>query len=965
MKRWVQLWLAGVLGASTASAEGPARRPVLHAAVEQWGVRSGLPAGSVRSIARTSDGYLWVLTSQGPARFDGVRFTSSPELVEALGERMVEIRTMRPGAAGGLWFGGRSFVARLRDGRVTVGDRKDLNVQCLLEARDGTLWIGHDYFGLTRFQDGRFFESDPPTDFIVSALHEDARGVVWMGSWGRGLSADGRARAGGVPSDAYVNEIVADASGTVWVATRAGLHAPNGPAVPRELAKANVTALAPSRDGGLWIGTSDGVVYHRAAGAGGSLETLPAETTNPVLALFEDEEGSLWVGDADGLRRVQPGPFLTYGAPPGLAPHPVLSVLESRDGAIWVFADGGGLLRIDEGTVRRVTTREGLASDYGGPLLEGRDGALWVGTSHGLSRVAGGRVTSYTQGRLSGLISALFEDERGLVVAPAAAGLHRFEGGRLTPYEVDGIEAMGDRYVYQAYRSRNGTVWLATNTGLVRIRGGRVHVFDGSNGLLEGNVRSVHEDAAGTLWIATAKVGIARLQGDRFLVLTSREGLYDDRVYCVLAGDDGHLWMSSPRGLFRVSREDVDDVASGKADRVRSVVYDTADGLPTTDFSLGSQPPGFKSRDGRLWFGTRKGVVAIDTADLGRPLPPPPVVIEGAAVDGREVVSRGTLEVPPGARRVEFHFTGLSLRAPHRLRFRYRLEGADVGWIEDDRRAVSYTNLRPGRYTFQVTASRGDGRWNEQAASLPVQVRPLVHQTALFRWAMVAAAVGLGFLVFRWRLAWVHKRYEAVVEERTRIAREMHDTLAQNLGGLALLLGSIRMQHGGQSPALSAQLEEAARLLRYNLAEAYRAIRDLRAGDLESRDFAGTAAAVLERATSGTAIRGRVQGDGGDVVLAPPVRDGLLRILQEAVANVVRHAEAGEIAVHLSSEGGHFRLTVADDGKGFDAAPAFSLEAGHYGLIGMRERAERLGGRLEIESVAGKGTRVVVEVPAP
>lgn len=955
-------FLAALVVADAATAASAARAAF---SVEDWGPRSGLAPGSVRSITQTPDGYLWLLTSQGPCKFDGVRFTPSAELIGAIGDRVLKVRAMKRALDGGLWFGGPDFVVKLEGGRTRLFERA-LDVHRLADSSDGSLWIAHEEAGVTRLWQGRF-ESRLSPPVIFSALHEDAAGRLWAGSWGHGLFQleQDRLVPAGRHADGYVNDLGSDASGTLWAATRAGLYALEGDRARRLLEASNVTAMGPSSEGGLWVGTSGGSLYHVHAGASPRLEPVGARAPNQVLAVFEDREGSLWIGHPDGLRRAKPGPFVSYGEQPWLAHNPALSILEAADGAIWVFSDGGGLSRIKDGAITRLTTRDGLASDYGGPLFESRDGTLWVGTARGLTRIRNGAVTSYTTGLLSGAVSALFEDEEGLVVAPEFNGLHRFRHGRLTPYRVAGYERFQSYYIYQAHRSKDGIVWLATNNGLVSIRNGEARIFNAADGLLEDNVRGVHEDTDGALWIATAKIGIARLAAGKLLTITTRQGLHDDRVYSVLPGGDGHLWMSSARGLFRVSRDDIESVAAGKAARVRSIVYDIADGLLTTDFAPGAQPPAWKSHDGRLWFGTQKGVVAVDTARISQNLLPPPVVIEGVSLDGREVPARAPVVVAPGVRRVELHFTGLSLLAPHRVLFRYRLEGSDADWLEDHRRSASYMNLRPGPYTFRVTASNNDGVWNDTAASLRLDVQPFFYQTALFRWILAGAALAAALAVHRWRVAGVHRRYEAVIEERTRIAREMHDTLAQNLGGLALLLDSIKAQHRHLSSALADQLEETSRLLRYNLAEVYRAIRDLRTSDRDRRGLLGAVTAILERATKGSGTRFRVRGEVGEPSLPPRVRDELLRILQEAAANAARHAGAQTVEVELHHSEGRVRLTVSDDGCGFDTTHAFLLEAGHYGLIGIRERAKRIGGRLEIASVVGKGTQVSVEVPAP
>ena len=952
-------------GGDVSSAERPAPRPFTHFSLDSWSISSGALPSAVRAITQTADGYLWVLTSEGPLKFDGVRFTAPAESKEVVGPPIVRTTAMLRARDGTLWLAGADFLARLKNGRSQVYHHT-LVASCLAEASDGSLWIGHGNRGLTRFRDGRFEDLAIPMP-NVSALHVDARGRLWIGSWGDGLfrlDREGVVRASGT-IDTHVHALASDPAGNVWVATRRGLASLDRDSVADRL-RSDVTAIAATHDGDVWAGTSAGLLHRLRAGRVESLGP-PGQGQGAILALYEDREGSLWIASTEGLLRLKPGPFTTYSRHEGLVHNEASSIIETRDGAIWVFSDGGGLSRIKGGAITHVTERDGLPSNYGGPLFEDREGSLWAGTARGLSRVRGGRVVSYRAGRLSGFVSALFEDAEGLIVATTGGvvnRLERFRDGRLSPYRVPGVELPADVYVYQARRTPDGTNWLATSQGLIRIRGGRGRVFTIADGLLADNVRTVHEDADGVLWLATAGAGIARLVDETIVPITTRQGLYDDRVFCVLPGDDGYLWMSSGRGLFRVPREEAARVAAGQADRVRSTAYDVADGLPTTECSIGTQQPCWKSRDGLLWFPTHQGVVAVDTSHVRKNLLAPPVVIEGVRLDGRDVPADGTVVVPAGTRRVELFFTGLSLLVPHRVQFRYRLHGSDTDWVREGRRSASYMDLPPGRYRFQVTAGNNDGVWNDAGASLWLDVRPLFYQTALFRVLLAAAVLGVGFAAYRWHMAGVRRRYQALIEERTRIARDMHDTLAQNLGGVALMIEAIEVRDEGSAAGAGRQLEEASRLLRYSLAEAYRAIRDLRTDTLENHDLLASVSAVLERATTGNALRFRLRGDAGGPPLSARVQEGVLRIVQESVANVVRHAQAQTIDVELARSDRHLRVVVSDDGRGFDTREGFSLEERHYGLIGMRERAERLGGRLEVTSVAGKGTRVLVEVPA-
>ncbi|MFB3904489.1 MAG: two-component regulator propeller domain-containing protein [Acidobacteriota bacterium] len=933
--------------------------------VDEWLVKDGLPPGGIRSIVQTPDGYLWLASSGGLVRFDGVRFSPSPELQKALGTEMVVATALLLTRDGALWVAGNGFLCRLKDGHCSVF-KGEIVISCLEESVDGSIWVGLNWAGLRRFKDGRFVNY-PAVTGLIRAIHEDRRGNVWLGGIWDGLyrltgtELTGYKTRDGL-DDPHISSIVEDQTGTLWVATRRGLNRFSSGKFVSAGVHESVTSLWEDRKGVLWVGKSPGSISRLVAG---EIERVPEmdRLDNDVNCLYEDREGSIWVGTNDGLNRLRKSKFRLYTTREGLANNRAAGIIEAQDGTVWVFCDGGGLSAIKDGRIQIFTTREGLASNFGGSLFQSRDGSIWAGTANGLTRIRNGKIISFSEGLLAhNYVSAIFEDEEGLVIAIPTFGLFHFDNGRLQPFLADQIGE--SPFIYQAYRARDGTVWLASGAGLITIKGHQCIFLTHEDGLLDNNVHSVGEDLEGTLWLATAKAGVACLKDGRVLTLSMKEGLYDDRVIRILPDQQGNLWMACPRGVFRVSRKQIDDYLHGRVTKVDYIAYGTADGMKSSECSYGAQTPGCRTRDGLLWFPTTRGVVSVDPGETSFNLLPPPVAIEQLVVDDDELPPAQNLELPPGRRRIEFRFTGLSLLVPEKVQFKYRLEGFDQRWLSaGDRRAAYYTNVPPGSYRFHVIASNNDGVWNQTGASLNLRLKPYFYQTPYFLaivFAVLALAAGG---VYRLRMFELKKRYQAVLEERNRIARDMHDTFAQNLGGVALQLDSIKMQFNDIPPLLLQKLDQTSRMIRYSLAEAYRAVRDLRAQILETREFAEALPEIAEQTTAGSDVTLDIRVNGTPRKLPSAAEDNLLRIFQEMMSNAVKHARARKIRVELNFGPTTLTLRVTDDGCGFEAEKAFSLGEGHYGLLGMQERVERLGGRMSLTSRPGQGTEVLVEVP--
>ncbi len=821
-----QALLALVLLAA-AAARALALDPSRALSQEVHGVwQQGLPQSSVTAIAQTRDGYLWFGTEEGLVRFDGVRMTvfdprNTPEIRHGYVQCLFEDRdaalwlgtlsggvvrysggafrswTTREGlsndrvlavaqtADGSLWFGTSAGLDRLSHGKITSwGARLGLShgaVNSLVAAPDGGLWVGTSQ-GLLRLRGGMvegWSTRQGLSSNQVTALCEDSDGALWIGTSGGGLDRwkDGRI--------------------TVF-------DGRNG------LSGTEVRAILRDRDGNLWVGTVGGGLGRLRKDRFEMSGPAQSLTGDIVFALCEDREGSLWVGvDGGGLNRYRDGKFAVTGTSEGLAHDIAYAVLEDSRGRLWIGTNGGASV-LEGGTIRNLTPRDGLANAMVRTFCEDREGAVWIGTNGGgLARWKEGRLTAVTarDGLSSDRIwSSLAEENGDLWFGTNGGGLELYRGGKFRAFGP--AEGLGSNVVYAIARDARGTLWVGTlGGGLAALQpDGRFRSFTHRDGLSSDMVLALHPEKDGSLWVGTNGGGLDLFRGGRFTAVTSRDGLFDDTILQILDDGRGSLWMSSNRGIFRVSRQALEDFAAGRARRIACEDFGLADGLRSVECNGGNQPAGARTRDGRLWFPTVKGVAVVDPAHLPSNPLAPPVVIEGLRVDGRPVPpSRPGIGLPPGGDKYEFDYTALSLAAPERVRFRYRLEGFDRGWIDaGGRRTAYYTRIPHGRYRFRVIACNDDGVWNPHGAALAFSVAPFFYETWWFFGLGAIALAGAGAGGYRWRVRRLVRRereledlvarrtselqsaYEAVrrSEEELRLAQEKIERLSSSSAGM-------------------------------------------------------------------------------------------------------------------------------------------------------------------------------------
>ncbi|WP_457652408.1 ATP-binding protein [Rhodocaloribacter sp.] len=791
----------GFLAVGAGYAQKPALDParaLTQYVHESWQDEDELPQLSVTSIVQTRDGYLWLGTQEGLARFNGTAFLTFDKGNTEAFSKSHNIRALLEDRSGTLWIGviGDGLV-RYRDG---VFRRDSLvaatRISALAGDREGAVWVGSFGEGLYRIADGRAMrfgaKEGLPTDFIT-ALHADREGRLWIGARDGLFRLDGAGftaftGAEGL-SDPYIESIHEDASGTLWVGTRAGLdQIRDGRVVrqpfPEALGGDVVAAITEDAAGSLWFGMrKEGVVRYRS----GRFDAFGREdglTNAGVRAFFIDREGSLWIGtDGGGLNRLRESKFVSFGTPENLSNDFVYSVYEDAEGAMWVGTEGG-VNRIADGSVTTLTTRDGLSHDVVSSVYGDGRGTLWFGTmGWGLNRYADGRFTHYTtkDGLAHNFVSSLFDNGRGTLWVGTDGGVSRFREGRFENITTE--EGLSGNYVTALLEDRAGVLWVGTfDGGLNRIEDGVITHFTEADGLGSNTVLSFYEDGEGVLWIGTYRGGLSRLKDGRFTTFTVQDGLYNDSIYRILEDEQGRFWMSSNRGIFRVDRQALTAYAEGAAEAVRSVVYTRGDGLRSREMNGGVQPAGWKSRDGRLWFPSVNGVAMIDPAHIRRNEIPPPVVIEEVVAGGGErLPPHAFAELSPGQDRIEFQFAGLSFVAPEEVTYKYRLDGYDETWSgPTSRHTATYTNLDPGRYTFHVLARNGDGVWSTTEAAFSFYLKPFFYQTTWFYVLCFLGLIGLvvaGHRVRVNRLKARQRELEHLVDARTQDLRTAKDQI--------------------------------------------------------------------------------------------------------------------------------------------------------------------------------------------
>ncbi|MGH9589487.1 MAG: sensor histidine kinase [Terracidiphilus sp.] len=945
-------------GNSQARAIDPAT-PLNDLSTQAWVLENGLPQNTVQALAQTPDGFIWAGTEAGLARFDGSGFlifdrNSTPALPAG------DIHCLLASSDDSLWIGTSEGLARLKGGTITV-----------LTTRDGL----------------------PSND--IRSLRANSRGgiIVSTASGEVGIEAlkivpvvEDRMSPAASASNMVFTAALAD--GRTAQATRSAVSVKEPGKVLRfsvgkQLPGTRIQALLADREGSLWIGTNGGL----ARLAGDRLQLFPPSeplASASVLALFEDREGNLWVGaETQGLQILRNRRFFTFDSREGLASDATTTVVEDRAGTLWIGTSASGLNAVSlrkggsgseafpaRDAIGTYTVRTGLASNVILSLAAAPNGDLWVGTPDGLNRIRRGRIDTYTSadGLPDDFIRSLLVDSDGSLWVGTRHGLaHWIEQAGAHPRINIFTQAngLGSDLVGTMARDAHGDLWVATLAGLSRLHAGKIANFTVGNGLSSNVVTALLPRPDGSLLIGTENHGLDWWSGGKFSAVPD-SGLDHTTVHAILDDGSGHLWFATGNGIARC---DCDSPAAPGAAAACShwMEFGAADGLRTRQMATNSHPSAWRSRDGRLWFATPKGLVEVDPAHFQLNALPPPVVLERFTVDGAVEPlhpSGSNLKVAAGHVHFEFEYAGLSFVAPQKVRYRYMLQGFDRRWTyAGARRSAYYTNIPPGDYTFRVEAANNDGLWNDVGANATFTLRRHFYRTLWF-YALMLLLLIAGILLFiRRRLRLAQREFRAVLGERNRIAREIHDTLAQGYVGISvqleLLAELLRMRKLDDA---SKQLNVTREYVREGLADARQSIWALRTRDSGEETLPVKLGRMVEQAGSSD-LTSRLSVRGAYRPLPAATERELLRVAQEAIHNVKKHAAASELSVTLEYGQETILLEIRDNGRG-GAIRSASGSGGHFGVTGMQERAEAIGGTLEIESAPGEGTMVRLRASA-
>jgi signal transduction histidine kinase/ligand-binding sensor domain-containing protein len=967
-----------------------------------WHARDGFTRGQIQSIAQTSDGYLWLGTAFGLYRFDGIKAVPwQPPKDQPLPSSNI----FRLAAAHDdtLWIGTGNGLASWKDGRLTeYPELAGLYISAILEDQAGVIWVGaHDN------SDGKFCEirrgdvrCHPEMSHLgqrVTSLHDDGKGALWVGlDTGVWQWKPGPPRFFPVPVQLTgITGMADDDDGALLISIRGAVgrlvEGKSQVAYPFPMAmrKDRTNLILRDRAGGLWVTTVVRGLVHFHQGRTEVFSQAEGLTGDAAGAIFEDREGSIWVATTNGLDRFRELPVVSYSTNQGWPIGIAGAVLAARDGSIW-FNTVNGLNRLSGGQlavyrVRHAPTdaraREivvpGFQESGAAALFEDSRGRIWASSSSGVGYLENDRFVSAPLP--GGYIDTISEDSSGNIwTTNQNLGLIEWSPGSRVeqiPWTTFGSKDPAPALVADPV---HGGVWLGFfKGGIVYFRDGQIRAkYSVADGLGTGRVNSLRWDGEGGLWAATDG-GLSRLKDGHIVTLSSGNGLPCDAVHWAIEDDAGSMWLGMPCGLVRVARADFNAWAAdpGKAGgTIRATVLDTSDGVRNRAAANPQGPLVAKSSDGKLWFPGLEGISVVDPRHLPFNKLAPPVHIEQITADRKTYAAGTKLRLPPLVRDVQIDYTALSLVAPEKMRFRYKLEGRDRDWIDaGNRRQAFYSDLPPRNYRFRVAASNNSGVWNEAGAFLDFGVAPVYYQTRWFQASCAAAVLLLLAVLYQLRLRYLarqfHIRMEERVNERTRMARDLHDTLLQSFQGVLLKFQAVtylfpdRVEEAPKT--LSAAIEEA----RAAIIEGRDAVYGLRASTVITNDLAKALFALGEELAAGRQGQPcpecRVQVEGDSRNLLPLVRDEVYRIGGEAVRNAFRHAQATRIEVDIHYDRRVLRLRVRDDGKGIDSEIlSEGGRAGHFGLPGMHERAKLVGGQLAVWSEVDSGTEVELTIPA-
>jgi ligand-binding sensor domain-containing protein/signal transduction histidine kinase len=969
---------------------------------EQWNSEKGFPGGGVTALAQSADGYLWIGTKKGLVRFDGLNFRGFQQT--AVNNFPIgPVQGLQSDAQGNLWILlANTRVLRYRDGKFEPGgEQAEFGITAMSRKADGTVLLSSLAWGSLTYHAGKFDAlnpapqpppaaaesndemstrlswatgvtphryAEPNAAVLTSAEGNDGR--IWLGTEEKGIFSLKDGRISGLAKSAElgkINCLLSAADGGLWVGTEHGLAHWDGQEftaenVPAALAHVRILTMARDRDANIWLGTQRGLFRLNRSGL--SEEEEGRNAAAPVTSLTEDREGNLWVGRPEGIERLRDSPFVTYTLGKDVSSESDGPVYVDAQGRVWFGPLDGGLFWLRDGKIHRVT-KAGLDKDVVYSIAGSGD-EIWVGRQQGgLTRLnLNGddlKATTYThaEGLIQDNVYAVHQSHDGTVWAGTlSGGISAYRDGKFASYNT--ARGLASNTVAAIQEGSDGTMWFATPNGLNSLSHGQWRDYTYQDGLPSTDVNCVMEDSSHVLWIGTAG-GLALLDGGKIRKPHDMPVALNEPIFGIADDRKGWLWISTSYHVLRVRRAALlnDALAQGDVQE-----YGLADGLEGVEGMKRHQSV-FKDAQGRIWFSMNQGLSVVDPERVLESAPPVPVRIESASADGNGMDLSRAVEIPSAFQRTIFHFAGVSLSFPERVRYRYKLEGFDRDWSEPvGMKMAIYTNLSPKTYTFHVIACNSDGIWNDTGASLRFRVTPAWYQTMWFRSLCVLLGGFVVWSLYQLRLRQIatamSARFDERLAERTRLARELHDTLLQTIQGSKMIADDALDQ-----PADAARLQQSMRRLSTWLEQAVQegraALNSLRTTSTLRNDLSQSFQQAATDCAGPEPMEVALSVTGKSRELHPIVRDEVYRIGYEAIRNACRHSGGTRLEIDMTYAH-DFVLRVADNGKGIDPAIVARGKPEHFGLQGMRERAARIGGKLALTTseIAGTEFRLVI-----
>jgi ligand-binding sensor domain-containing protein/two-component sensor histidine kinase len=986
------LWRRGCLIACLVATVSSLVRPInaseltntsVHYLARTWQADEGLPDNNVQAVVQTRDRYLWVGTGKGLARFDGVTFTTfTPQNTSEL--RNAVVTSICEDNEGSLWIGTEGGgLTELKDGVFhhfdLPGNQRANSVRTIFCTGGGLLLVG-TMDGIFQYQNCvwiRYGQQNDSRLRVVRAICE-YKGQLCIGTgagiavFEQGVSVTNRPLATTL-GEVSVRALLADSKGNLWVGVAGGLwvlHSGQWRQFSQTLADINISTLREDRHGEVWIGTfgglnrfSNGRILTEKDSAGNFYDN--------VHALEQDEEGNIWVGANDGLHQLRPSRINTITRQQGLPHNHVVSIIQDQKDGLWAGTWGGGIAHLNnEGTVDFIpkhSSADWPSARFGLGLCVSHDGVLYFGTDYdgGVFCYKNGETTHFWKHNNSGLNDEVFRT----VYEDTENNLWFGSGDGLILWNTKQKYLPG--YVIRCLMEDRGKhLWVGTSNGLYRRDKDTFIGLTTKDGLCANEISAIYQDATDNIWIGTS-AGLSRFNSGHFSKFTTARSLWNDDIFAIVEDNHGWLWMSCAKGIFRVNKDNLLRAETDPKEQITCIVYGKEDGMLTANCSGVAQPSACKSRDGRLWFATSKGLVVINTETEFKYNDTPPAVFVEQVVSGNQVFpvnhradakTFSTIApqviIPAGNGEMELRYTALSFNAPEKNRFKYKLEGVDTEWKEaGTRRFAYYSNLRPGNYRFRVNACNNDGVWNGMGDLAVITMLPHFWQTWWFTPVMVAVIAALVWAVYRTR----QNHLNAMERLRLRMASDLHDEVGSNLGSISLISRLMQQQH----QSLGEEEKRDLALIHRLSAETANAIKDIVWFTNPEYD---TVADLLSRMEdeSRTLLVGidcQFHSQADDLTRKLPLdfRQNLFLLLKEALANIIKHSRATKVEISISTEKDIWSLRIGDNGVGFNP----QVPHRGNGLKNLRRRAAAIGGSLQIESTAGNGTQLTFTTQKP